>query len=79
MVIMSRSRRKTPIRGITTAASDKSSKIASHRRIRRTIRQLALENLVVLPEERQITNSWSFNKDGKKWFDSDQHPDLMRK
>lgn len=76
---MSRSTRKTPIRGITTAASDKSSKIASHRRIRRTVRQLALENLAVLPDEKHITNSWNFNKDGKRWFDAKQHPDLLRK
>lgn len=76
---MSRSRRKTPIHGITTASSDKSSKIASHRRIRRTIRQLVLEKLENPPVEKQITNSWNFNKDGKKWFNSDQHPDLMRK
>jgi hypothetical protein len=76
---MSRSRRKTPIRGITTAASDKSSKVASHRRIRRSVRQMALENNTLLPIERQLTNSWSFNKDGKKWFRAKENSDWMRK
>lgn len=33
----------------------------------------------VLPELRQVSNVWSMEKDGKGWFDPDQHPKLMRK
>lgn len=41
---MARSKRKTPISGITTAVSEKSDKVASHRRIRRVVRQAITPN-----------------------------------
>ncbi|MDQ3287026.1 MAG: hypothetical protein M3Q42_01975 [Pseudomonadota bacterium] len=77
---MSRSRRKTPIAGITAAPSEKADKQASHRLLRRQVRPLieATEGLV-LPLERELTNPWSMRKDGKMYFDPEKHPSLMRK
>lgn len=75
-----RSRRKTPVRGITSAESEKADKVASHRVYRRTLKQSidrALE--APLPRERQLTNPWSMAKDGKTRFDPDKSPKLMWK
>ena len=77
---MARSRRKTPASGITTAVSDKSDKQASHRKIRRAIRQIVpLQHDPILPLEKQLTNQYSLAKDGKARFDPAEHPELMRK
>jgi hypothetical protein len=77
---MSRSKRKTPIAGITAAQSEKADKQASHRKVRRRVRQLAepTEGLL-LPLERELTNPWSMSKDGKSYFNPAKHPSLMRK
>lgn len=74
---MSRSHRKTPVCGITTAESDKLFKAAEHRRERRAVRS-------VLPGEdapapKQFGNPWASPKDGKQWFDPARQPKLMRK
>lgn len=77
---MARSRQKTPASGITTAVSEKADKQASHRKIRRVIRQLVpIEPDAVLPLEKQLTNPYSMAKDGKARFDPAEHPKLMRK
>ena len=33
----------------------------------------------LLPLETQLTNQWSLAKDGKRRFDADEHPELLRK
>lgn len=77
---MARSKRKTSITGITTAVSEKSDKVASHRRIRRVVKQAITPELETpLPLERELTNTWSMAKDGKTYFDQKVHPRLMRK
>ena len=77
---MARSKRKTPITGITTAVSEKSDKVASHRRIRRVVKQAITPDLETpLPLERELTNTWSMAKDVKTYFDQKAHPRLMRK
>jgi hypothetical protein len=77
---MARSRRKTPATGITTADSEKSDKQASHRKVRRAVRQLVpLQRSPLLPLEKQLTNPFSLAKDGKARFDPAKHPKLMRK
>jgi hypothetical protein len=78
-VHMSRSHRKTPIRGITSAVSEKSDKAAAHRKVRHAVR-IALEtDAPVLPHEKELTNPWSMAKDGKAVFDPNANPELMRK
>jgi len=76
---MSRSRRKTPVCGITTAESEKLDKVASHRKIRHAVRIAIKQDAPVLPLEKELTNPWSMAKDGKARFDPAVHPRLMRK
>lgn len=77
---MARSKRKTPVRAVTTAESEKADKVASHRRIRRAVRQIVPRSAdAVLPLEKELTNSDSMSKDGKLRFDPKQSPRLLRK
>jgi hypothetical protein len=64
---MSGSYRKTPILGITTAASEKDDKVRANRRLRRAVRSIDLEAAEVLPDRREVSDVWSFAKDGKLW------------
>jgi len=76
---MARSTRKTPVRGITTADSEKADKAASHRKLRRVAKQMITPTLETpLPTEQQLTDPWSMAKDGKARFDAGKHPKLMR-
>ena len=78
---MSRSRKKTPISGITTARSEKQDKRLANRRIRRRVR-VALSmrpESDVLPARRELSSPWTMSKDGKKWFDPARHPKVLRK
>jgi len=75
---MSRSRRTTPIIGITTAVSEKQDKAQWHRQYRRAENQ----RMVAEPESephhiRRFFNPWNMAKDGKGWCAN--RPDLMRK
>ncbi len=77
---MSRSRRKSPIRGVTSAESEKKDKAASHRTYRRRLKQTIHPELdTPLPTEQQLTNPWSMAKDGKARFSPAKAPKLMRK
>ena len=77
---MSRSRRKTPISGITTAASEKEDKRLANRRWRRRNKQLVqCGHYEPLQHLREITNVWLMDKDGKFRFDPERFPELMRK
>lgn len=78
---MSRSRRKHPFCGITTATTEKKDKRLANRKLRRAFSRLDLsdpDNLVV-PLLREVSNVWSFDKDGKQRFDPEEHPERMRK
>jgi hypothetical protein len=75
---MSKSRRKTPVTGITTAESDKSFKRAENRRHRRFVRSVVISD-GDLPNPREYGNPWKSDKDGKSRFDPERYPDLMRK
>jgi hypothetical protein len=77
---MARSKRRTPVRGATTSESEKSDKAASHRKIRRTIRQIVpIEPDAVLPLEKELTNTFAMAKDGKVRFDPKKSPSLLCK
>jgi hypothetical protein len=60
---MSRSYRHSPFIGHTTATSEKQDKVAAHRRLRRMTTTHLFDD--VLPHIREISNVWSFAKDGK--------------
>lgn len=65
---MSRSRKKIPIVGITTAESDKPFKVREHRRERAAVRD-ALATGGDVPHPKAFGNPWSSEKDGKRYWD----------
>jgi hypothetical protein len=70
---MSRSFRKTPIMGITTARTDKPAKQDANRTLRAATRQSFSRNKdldeLVTPVLREVSDNWSFPKDGKQRID----------
>lgn len=68
---MSRSQRKTPIIGITTAVSDKPFKRDEHRRERSTVRTIlhASADDLAVPMPRAFGDPWKAPKDGKMRVD----------
>jgi hypothetical protein len=75
---MSRSRRKTPITGITTSESDTRDKVLAHRRQRRRVRTALASGVAEVITRRKAGDVWSFAKDGKQRFDPRRWPKLMR-
>ncbi len=78
---MSRSRRKTPITGITTAASDARWKAMAARKLRRRVRQ----NLATTADGDKfagkrwdLVNPWSSEKDGKSWMKRPAPKDMRK-
>ena len=79
---MSRSRRKTPVKGITTASSEKQDKRLANRRLRRKTKEQLDQHVsddTPLPAQREVSNRWAMDKDGKLRFDEDEYPKGMRK
>jgi hypothetical protein len=78
---MARSYRKTPICGITTARTEKGDKKIWHSRMRAATRThiASGRDTDTMPLTREVSNVWSFAKDGKQRFDARRHPKLMRK
>lgn len=67
---MSRSRKRTPICGWTTCRSEKEWKQRWHRRLRTAVRRHLLQTHddTRLPDFREVSNPWTFGKDGKGYF-----------
>ena len=78
---MSRSQRRSPVTGITTAESEKADKILAHKRERRKVTAILQSDMdpQTLPHRRELSNPWAMDKDGKARFDPQRHPQLMRK
>jgi hypothetical protein len=80
---LSRSRRKTPISGITTARSEKEFKKISNHKFRareRTLVKKVLDEEIVMPERtRDVVETYAGPKDGKMYFgDSDDKLMIMK-
>ena len=75
---MSRSRKKTPILGITTAASEKSDKQAANRKFRRIVKQEVNAEEDVITKKREASDIWSFAKDGKRFRKNPANRDLRK-
>lgn len=75
---MSRSRKKTPISGITKSDSEKLDKRDANRRERRINKEL-LKKEKELKHIREVSDVWTFNKDGKVVFNEKKYPNMMRK
>lgn len=75
---MSRSKKKTPIHGVTTAASESRDKELWHRAYRRGERQRLAHDDDPLPASaHDYSSPWTMDKDGKAYIEGD--PVLMRK
>ena len=68
---MSRSYRHTPIFGITTSRSEKQDKRFANRPLRRKVKSRLVTGDEEMPLLREVSNVWSFDKDGKVfWHDA---------
>jgi hypothetical protein len=67
---MSRSRKQTPITGMTTAETDKPFKAQEHRRARRATK-IAIAGQQDPPHRKAFGSSWDAPKDGKQWRPDD--------
>lgn len=79
---MGRSRRHTPIRGVTSSESEKIDKRHYNRRYRRATSQVIQQlgpDVEFLPQLREYSDPWSMSKDGKLWFDPARYTRGMRK
>ncbi len=56
-----------PITGITTAKSDKESKQAANRKLRRLRKQKIHQKAEILPVLKEVSDAWNFRKDGKRY------------
>jgi len=75
---MSRSRKSTPITGITCAESEKRDKQLAHRRHRRAV-NVAVVTGEEPPDERLYVDPWGMAKDGKQWLSPEWRDKGMRK
>jgi Lhr-like helicase len=75
---MSRSRRKTPVMGITKAESEKRDKVLAHRRQRRRVHTALASGVAEVITRRKAGEVWSVATDGQPRFDPRRWPQLMR-
>lgn len=79
---MSRSFKHTTISAITTAQSEKRDKQLANRRFRRISKHRVRIDAEPLVHLNEISNIWDFQKDGKRYFNSEEaklFPKLFRK
>lgn len=74
---MSRSKKKTPIQGITTASTEKNDKRAANRKYRR-ITKIQVNKGEGISDKNEISNVWSFAKDGKSFIKNHTKKDLRK-
>jgi len=70
---MSRSRRHTPIMGMTLCESEKQDKRRANRMLRRIVKGMVRPGTEILPEMREVYNVWKGGKDGKQYYPSDDY------
>lgn len=75
---MSRSKKKTPIVGITTAETEKKNKLEANRKLRRLNRIKIRKGDFEFFQLREISNVWGFDKDGKRYLKRPDRKDLMK-
>ncbi|MBU3032394.1 hypothetical protein [Paracoccus marinaquae] len=74
---MSRSRKRTPVVGITTAPSDKPYKVAEHRRERRSAK-VSIGNGAEPEHPKAFGDPWRGEKDGKAYLDNPSAGDMRK-
>ena len=82
MMTVSRSKRKTPFFGHTTAVSEKEDKTIWHRAFRRAWRQfLGGKDEEALEEKNDIryhSSTWNMDKDGKQYYKQATDEDMRK-
>ena len=79
---MSRSKRKTPKTGLTTAESEKKDKVFAPRKFRRAIKVKIKSNEEPPVNLNEVSDIWNFAKDTKKYYDKEDqrnYPQALRK
>jgi len=77
---MSRSRRKTPILSYCTADDHEHWwKHAANRALRRAVRMALQRGSETLPLLREVSNNWTWPKDGRGWYGWDVDAKWLRK
>ena len=74
---MSRSRKKTPIRGMTLADSEKEDKRLANRRIRR-VNKVRVGRDQEPTHTRELSDPWGMAKDGRQWFGDEPAEDVEK-
>lgn len=74
---MSRSRKKNPFVGFTTADSEKKDKTKSNKKLRRIQKEKLNKSFIdfdgnVFPDIKEVSNIYDFAKDGKKFYDNNK-------
>lgn len=77
---MARSKRHTPIFGMTTQESEKDDKRRANRRLRRRVREVVAGSIApdVLPVLREVSNPWSMAKDGRSYWQDARAVDVRK-
>lgn len=75
---MSKSLKKTPKKGVTTARTEKEDKRNANRKLRRVTRIQVAKGDREPSDLREISNIWSFDKDGKKFLKNPAKRDLRK-
>jgi hypothetical protein len=68
----------TPIGAITIVTSEKRNKQLANRRLRAAMRSAGAIEAELLPGMRDVSDPWTFDKDGKRWWDA-AYPRSLRK
>lgn len=76
---MGKSFKRTSICGNAVASSEKQDKRLANRRFRRNSKQLINCKREPCVDIKEVSNVYSFNKDGKHYFSSKEYPQYMRK
>jgi hypothetical protein len=75
---MSRSYRKTKIFGMTKAESEKKDKRLANRRLRKAISNMDLLETEIVPTIEDVSNVWSFDKDGRQYWHNATKKDMRK-
>ena len=75
---MSRSRKKTPKTGITTAGTEKKNKREANRKFRRVTKIQVKKGDSQFTDIKEISNVWSFDKDGKRFLKKPAKKDFRK-
>jgi hypothetical protein len=75
---MSRSLKKTPKKGITAAETEKDNKRKANRKLRRLMKSQVKKGNSEPVNIKEISNVWSFDKDGKQFLKRPTEKDLRK-